>query len=655
MHKVSLLEISGLLASVALIGSVTAIAQEVPLLSLLIFAVALITGLILDKKSAQSPVLSPLVIISLVILGIVISLVGIKTENFFSRVLSILLIIISAKLISPKKSRDMLQIYLLNLLVLSAAAVVRWGLEFGLLVIVEAFISVTGLIFIYGSNEQQEVSITQVWHLVRWSSLMALCLVPTTVFFFLILPRPAGILFGWGGGALPKSGFSDRVTLGAVEQIKIDRSPAFRVKWLRGRPPQRPLWRGIVYDTYSQGTWEKRYKRKVDFPKIRAETVQYEILLEPTNSRYLLSLGLPVKILLKKAILVSGYTIKVRQDIPRRTLYRVESYSLPDIPADLLPSFYLGLRKEVKQQLVALAKPLVGETVLETVKAVESFLKTKFTYNLSPGKAHGDPVLYFLFTGKKGHCEYFASAMTLLLRTLGIPARIVGGYLGGDWNELGQYYLVRQSDAHAWVEAWIEDRGWVTFDPTPETSVENPLFRVKIFRLIDLFKVKWYYWVLGYDTRRQMDLARKTASLFHSIRSSDNKINFTLKAPNFKKLIPFLLIVGFILSLKIAWPYLHGRPRTWGERFVHVFQRHGYCKKSGETLQEFADRIAKDNSLLGQKALEFVKHYYLLEYGQNGKEETLNQLLKDMENELKKGDPHYGKNNITLSERRISG
>jgi len=154
VHKVSLLEISGLLASVALIGSVTAIAQEVPLLSLLIFAVALITGLILDKKSAQSPVLSPLAIISLVILGIVISLVGIKTENFFSRVLSILLIIISAKLISPKKSRDMLQIYLLNLLVLSAAAVVRWGLEFGLLVIVEAFISVTGLIFIYGSNEQ---------------------------------------------------------------------------------------------------------------------------------------------------------------------------------------------------------------------------------------------------------------------------------------------------------------------------------------------------------------------------------------------------------------------------------------------------------------------------------------------------------------------
>lgn len=640
MRKVYLLKTSALLAYVALIGSVTAIVREAPLPSLLVFLLALIAGFILDRRSIQQPVFNPLFLLISVITGIIISLVGVTDENFFGRALSILLIIISAKLVSPKKSRDILQIFLLNLLVVAAAAVARYGLEFALLVIIETFVSVTGLVFVYGSSERQAIGIAQVWSLVRWSSLITLSLIPATILFYLILPRPSGVLFAWGRGSIAKSGFSDRVTPGSVEQIKIDPSTAFRVKWLKGKQTQNPLWRGIVYDIYYQGAWENRYRSAVDFPKKSTEIVQYEILLEPTVSKYLPSLGLPAKILLKnpKPVLVSGYTILIPEGIQRRTIYRLHSYPMTDIPAELTPGYYLEIPKEVKQQLAPLAKRLVRKTVFGSANAVASFLKKGFSYNLSPGKTQGDPVVHFLFSSKKGHCEYFASAMALLLRTIGIPTRIVGGYLGGDWNELGQYYLVKQSDAHTWVEVWIEERGWVTFDPTPGAPFkQRPPLVAKVFKFIDFLRLKWYYWVIDYDIGRQMDLASKTALFFQSFRAGNHEMKLTFETANLiKKFILFLVIVGSILILKIAWSYFHDRPRTPGELFVNLFQRYGYHKKPGVTLQELADRVAKDDSLLGQKALTFVKYYYHLEYGQKGKEETLYGLIMDMKKDLKK-------------------
>jgi transglutaminase-like putative cysteine protease len=636
--KLYLLNLSGLLAYVALGGSVAAIAREAPFPALIIFILALIIGFAQDRKSFQNPVSKPLFLIPIVIAGIVISLNGINDQNFFSRILGIFLLVISAKLIAPKKPRDMLQIYLLNLLLVAAAAVTMWGLEFGLLALLESFISVTGLLFIYGSYEQQKISISEVFNLVRWSGFITLCLIPTTIIFFLILPRPSGIFFAWGRAATGKSGFSDMVTPGDVEQIKVDHSPAFRVKWLSGQHPRKLLWRGIVYDTYHRGAWEKRAKKRVDLPKITAKTVRYEVLLEPTDSKYLPVLALPGTISVKsqKPIIVSGYNIKIPKGVDHRILYHMESNPVTDLPADIPPRHYLDIPAELKQRLLPLAKGLVKAKDLGTALNVESFLKRKFAYSLLPGKAHGDPVIHFLFFSKKGHCEYFASAMVMMLRSLGIPARIVGGHLGGDWNELGHYYLIHKSDAHTWVEVWVKDRGWVTFDPTPQVIVkEMPFVTGKITRFIDFLRLKWYYWVLDYDLGHQLDLARKTASLFQSLGSGESKIGLNLMAPDFETIIPFLIVAAFILFLKIGWPYFHSRPKTLGERFVHALQNQGYKKDPGETLREYAHRIDKHDSRLGQKASVFVNGYYLLEYGQKGERETLYKILKEMRYDLK--------------------
>ncbi|MFH1489419.1 MAG: transglutaminaseTgpA domain-containing protein, partial [Pseudomonadota bacterium] len=416
--------------------------------------------------------------------------------------------------------------------------------------------------------------------------------------------------------------------------------------WLRGLRTQKPLWRGIVYDTYEDGVWKKLYGKRVETPRLWADSVQYEILLEPNGSEYLLTLGLPYRAVSKdsKIFPVSGYTMRVPLSLIKRHLYRVAAYDLIDFPADLPPDDYLNLPGGLRQALLPLVGKLVKKTNLQTAGAVESFLKTGYTYDLSPGEARGDPVLYFLFDGKRGHCEYFASSMVLMLRSIGIPSRIVGGYLGGVWNEIGQYYLVRQSDAHTWVETWIEGRGWVTFDPTPAVlSAGSNALKESVSEFIDFLRLRWYYWVLDYDMGRQRDLARRTTSLFRSLRTGGVKVEFGRAGDFLKKTLPYAVIAGLIFVIILLRGRLRDRQRSPGERFVQLLGHYGYHKGPGETLQEFASRIEQDNGPVGRKSMEFVEEDYLLEYGLCGKMDHLDAMLKDLGRGLK-SDPKRHEN-----------
>lgn len=638
MPRVNLLKLSAILAYLSLLGSVVFVSGEAPPFSLFLFAGAFITGLALDRSSFHHPVFSRAVV-GLAVAGIILLIVGIRHDAFFTRALSVLLVLTSAKLLLPKKPGDILQIYLLNLLVVAAGAVTRWGIEFGLLVILEAFISVTGLVFLFACDEHQDMPAGHIWPLIRWSGLITAAMIPATVIFFLVLPRPSGIFFAWRAGSAARTGFTDRVSPGAVQEILTDSSPAFRVKWIRGKRPRRPLWRGIIYDTYEQGTWVRRYKRGVkDIPGTRARALVYEVLLEPTASRNLLSLGLPVRVQMRAggASCVTGYTLRSHIPIQRRTLYRVLAYDTGAIPADLPPTFYLQIPAKIRDALTPLASGLAGKQVSQTARSVESFLKSRFSYTDSPGKVEGDPTLYFLFHSKAGHCEYFASAMVLLLRTLGIPSRVVGGYAGGEWNEMGRYYLVRNSDAHTWVEVWIQGRGWVPFDPTPGLPSGNTQGPMRwIYRFIDYLRVKWYYGVLSYDVDRQMDLVRRTASFLHSLESGVQMTHFHLKTPNPYVTSSFIIIAGLALGLWMLRAHVRKRPRTWGERFVHLLRKYGYARRPEETLLEFSRRIKREDPLVGRQAQAFVVGYYRFEYGRQGEEETLREGLEALSRGLK--------------------
>lgn len=639
MRKVNLIYASGILAYIALIASVFSIATEVHIIPLGIFIMSLIAGLVIDRRQDPNPFIKPLILIFIVILVIIVSLMGISNENFFKRVFGIFLIIISAKLISPKKARDMLQLYLLNFFVVTGSAVTRLDLEFGLLVLGEAYISILGFILIYASRELEEISYTNIRKLASWSGIITLCLIPATIIIFLVIPRPTMTLFAWGAGTVTTTGFSDTVTPGAVEEIKLNNIPVFRVRWLGKERPQKILWRGIVYDTYNGGVWERINRREINEKIISSSAEEYEVIIEPTDTRYMFSAGIPLEVWSKafKTSIVSGYTIEASRDINQRTLYRVYSALLSDIPTDLPTELYLGISDEMRTELAPMAMGLAKDSDLETAKAVESHLQKNFAYALSPGKPEGDPVLHFLKKNQKGHCEYFASAMVLILRSIGIPTRMVGGYLEGEWNDMGQYYLVRQSDAHTWVEVWIKDRGWVTFDPTPGAFLTGSTYsRNKFSRFIDYLRLKWYYWIIDYNINRQMDLARKTTSLIKSFRAGDRSIDLEKALPDMKYVMSFLAVIIIIIIFIFVIHYIKGLPRTWGERFISLFQKNGYKKQPGQTLYEFASEIPKDNNELKRGALSFVEKYYQFEYGMKGDERELERLLIKIEGYLKK-------------------
>ena len=206
---------------IGLVGSISSLAAEIPVYVLVIFIIAFFGGLIQDKRFFCFPLFNSVTMTIFSILGTIYFLAGINTENLLERFISILVIILSAKLLSPKKARDLMQLYLLNFLMVAASAVVRWGIEFGLLMLYETLISVAGLIYLYGSYEHQDIPKLQAWQLFRWSVITTVALIPVTAFFFVILPRPSWTLFAWNSGSTVTSGFSDQVSPGTVERITL--------------------------------------------------------------------------------------------------------------------------------------------------------------------------------------------------------------------------------------------------------------------------------------------------------------------------------------------------------------------------------------------------------------------------------------------------
>ena len=641
MRKTDLLQTARIIAYPALIGSVSSVVMEVHMVPLSVFGLALLAGLFLDRRSSQKPIIPLFILLPLLIAGIVISVAALKEDNIFNRALGILLLIISAKLVSPKNRRDMLQIYLLNFFLVTGSAVTRLDMEFALLVLGEAFITIFALLLIHGSDEQNEVPRFQVWKLAKWSMVITLFLIPATTIIFLIIPRPTMTLFAWGGSTAARTGFSDTVKPGEVSDIKVDTSPAFRVKWIEGRRPEKAFWRGIVYDNYNMGTWERTERREIIPPKMTAESVEYELLLEPAESRYLLTLGLPYEIepMRRRTRIVTGYTAETGRTDANRAIYGIRSYLLGNLPSDTPPEYYLGVPDSMHDYLVSFSSGLIQDTDLNTAKRLEAFLRSGFSYDLHPGEPTGEPVLYFLSTSKKGHCEYFASAMALLLRANGIPARVVGGYLEGEWNELGQYYLVRQSDAHTWVEAWIEERGWVTFDPTPGG---NSIVRSEsdFYRMIDVLRMKWYYWVLDYNISRQIELARKSSEVINSLHYGGAGLNLKGKTPFLKYLLLGLIIPFLIIIYRVTVRYIQERPRTYVQRFVSLLKRHGYEKRQGDTILEFGREVVSEDPNIEKSITGFVEEYYKAEYDPEASGIDLSQRLKEVKQGLTQKTRH---------------
>ena len=368
----------------------------------------------------------------------------------------------------------------------------------------------------------------------------ALCL---TVLIFFTIPRvSAGFGQKGSGEGLRTSGFSETVDLGMIGPIKRDPGIVMRVELpdRTGAQMDRFYLRGMAFDRYDGKSWTTRLSHRRALaespagtftvrhvssrsPRPLGQIIRQTILLEALDTAVLFAAPHPESISGQFLAIQSDPTGAIYLPFPAsaRLEYTVHSRPTPVAPADLQfqPAQYTELFSqhflqlpESSERVEALAREITQSktSAYEKAQAIEAYLSRNYRYSLDiPSGVQRRPLEEFLFERKTGYCEHYATAMVVLLRNVGVPARLVTGFLATEWNEYGNYYLVRQRDAHAWVEVHLPNSGWVTMDPTP--AVSEPVGDSQWFaasRVIDTLRLRWNRFFVQYNAADQLAVVR---------------------------------------------------------------------------------------------------------------------------------------------------
>ena len=387
-----------------------------------------------------------------------------------------------------------------------------------------------------------------------------------SVIFFLLPRFNSGYMSGFNLQPTLISGFSDNVELGEIGVIKKSSMVVMRISVDGGQIPARGAhWRGIALTDFDGKRWYNQphepttitpdsdgwYHLASGDPRLSGVQIHYTVLLEPIAS---------------SALFVSNDVLSMRGqfngDAGASPFSQRRSYLLRDALGSIFNPYHNYSRMEYEANSVIptpppaalrqagtaytaamrdtyLQLPAIDPRIPELTKqitarndnpydkarTIESYLRSHYGYTLDlTGPPQADPLAYFLFQRRAGHCEYFAAAMTVMLRSAGIPARYVNGFLTGEYNSVGGDFVVRASDAHSWVEAYFPSFGWLTFDPTPPSDDKPPGFFAELGHYWDWFDLQWSEWVINYDILHQFALAqnlqRASRSWTESVREA---------------------------------------------------------------------------------------------------------------------------------------
>jgi len=462
--------------------------------------------------------------------GFFVSLLPLHRETLAEQSLTALTFLLALKIFAAKKRRDHLQILAVSLLVIAGAASLQPDLAFGVLLACSLVCGVFALLWLPFSEEATAVDPG----LLRRLSLIGLGLAaasaPITLLLFVLLPRSVNPFWaGLGGRSQGVSGISDHLQLGDVGRVALSREVAFRAEIEGGGPlPQTPYWRGAVLEVTDGRRWDISGRSRPATTITSAVGKRITYFVEPHGNRQLFLLETPsgAAIGARTQSIDAARVLQLPLPLARRIRYLGISVPTDRFTERLLPedrALNLRLPATLPDSIRALAGDIAGSDPDPTGVAARllAHFSRGYTYSLQVPSATGDPLESFLLGHRTGYCEYFASALAVLLRTQGIPARVVSGYLGGDYVPAGAYYLVTQASAHAWVEAYI-DGAWVRFDPTPASGELGSTYaarqggRPQLW--LDTLRMRWNSWVVQYDAESQLALAQSGAARMRGAR-----------------------------------------------------------------------------------------------------------------------------------------
>jgi transglutaminase-like putative cysteine protease len=367
----------------------------------------------------------------------------------------------------------------------------------------------------------------------RIAGILLLQAIPLALLIFVLFPRVQGPLWGMPQDAYGSSGLSDTMSPGSMSKLSLSDAVAFRVTYQGDIPPRDKMyWRGPVLWDFDGRTWTRGHNATLRTPLLSDthNPISYTVTLEPHNKRWLFALDIPSQIS-TSAELAPDFQLLNKEPLNTRLRYNATSQlsyranldePLPQIRRALaLPDGFNPQTRKLANEWRKQSES--DEALIQT--ALRYFNQNNFEYTLEPPRLGVNSVDDFLFETRKGFCEYYASSFVFLMRAAGIPARVVTGYQGGEFNDLGGYFILRQADAHAWAEVWLKDKGWVRYDPTAAIApsriqnglnaslannaalpffvrTQSPLLQKLRFNL-DAITNQWNQWVLGYNTERQ--------------------------------------------------------------------------------------------------------------------------------------------------------
>jgi hypothetical protein len=482
-------------------------------------------------------------------------------------------------------------------------------------------------------------------------------------------------------------GFSNQITLGEIGEIKATSRPVMHVHFSDRHAPASLKWRGATLSDFNGRSWfepsgdprlispvakgvfqlaDDRLRRRL------GRSVNYRVSLNGIDANVLFFAGRPEIVYLKQPMIAARGDGSYRLSRPPVEGFFYDVYGwLGDTGA---VDDYLGIRERKQYLSLPALDPRIPELSRAIVRgldndvdraaAVARYLRRSYGYTLElPSREVADPLAYFLFTRKKGHCEYFASAMAVMLRSLGIPSRLVTGFQSGIFNPMTDLYVIRASDAHSWVEAWLPGRGWVTFDPTPPDP--NPGANALLLKLslyADAVETFWQEWVVSYDLGHQATLADRMeqASRRVSLRWLDRMFDIGdswtsargwLVRRGLWWLLALACGVGGVWSAPKVWRVWRIRLGVWrlrrGQvsvadatllygRMLKLLKGRGYEKPAWFTPYEFACSLPP--SEMGMLVLQFTTAYNALRFGgQADAAPRLSALLEDLEGQRRRG------------------
>jgi transglutaminase-like putative cysteine protease len=528
------------------------------------------------------------------------------------------------------------------------------------------------------------------WALAGTGATLVVVILAAAAAIFFVLPRASsGYLNSLQIGNDISTGFSNSVELGRIGEIQRSSAIVMHVKVEGDTAGNREMrLRGITLGSFDGRIWSNRLAQIV-LPKSPdgnyvlarpafgsgSAVFRYHVFAEP--------MGTNVFFLAERPLTFAGNYQLVAADSSAAVFaldrdHQVTAYdgtslgAHPDpaqrsgLPATLpapLAALYLEL-PALDPRIPQLARDVTAATTTgdERAAALEAYLSRTYAYTLElPAKEPKDPLANFLFERKQGHCEYFASSMAVMLRTLGIPSRLVNGFRGGEFNDVSGEYIVRAREAHSWVEAYISGRGWVSYDPTPATGLPAP--RTGWSRLLfyaDALSSFWREWIINYDAIHQRTLGEETlrntrtmaqtwrqrirAPYLHLLEFTRRTRDVAVQSPRRWMLGTFAAILLLLAAINLvrfrAWmerrrlsAHPEDAPREgaslWYVRLTHLLSRAGWKRAPTQTPKEFANSI--QDAPLRAHVTRFTEHYEKARFGDSTQDaEQLPRLFEEI-------------------------